>query len=113
MTDAVATLVDKGLKGAGLLKRVEILALNVFSQADLDQLGVGVVGDIAWHHIKAGQLCGAQPALAVDQLEGARERGVWPDAQTAGEALLPDRLGQLLDIGEAGAGLEWVGLDQI
>ena len=61
-------LVDQLAVGVGRLDRVEVRALEVLDERELELVAIGELADDGRDALEAGGLGGAQPALAGDEL---------------------------------------------
>ena len=62
-------LLDELPIGFRRLERVEVLALQVLDERELDLLAIGQLADDSRDALQPGRLCGAQSAFAGDELE--------------------------------------------
>ena len=79
-------LVDQLAIGLGRLERVEILALEVLDQGELELLAIGELADDGGDPLEAGRLGGSEPPFAGDELvavEGLRDEDRLQDAVLA------------------------------
>ena len=99
-------------EGAGLLERVEVLALEVLDHRQLADPLVVEVEDPGGDLVELRLDAGAQPSLAGDELVAVVDR---PDQDRLEHAVLAERVGQGGDLGrvELAAGLERVRVDLI
>src|SRR6185436_5140022 len=65
---AESELVDQLAVGVRRLERIEILALQVLHQRDLELLAIGELTDHSGDPVETGSLSGPEPALTGDQL---------------------------------------------
>ena len=99
-------------EGAGLVDRVEVLALEVLDHRQLEDALIVEVEDARGDLVEVGLDAGAEPTLAGDELV-AQPDG--PDQDRLEHAVLPERVGQRGDLRrvELAARLERVGIDLI
>lgn len=64
----MAKFLDEALIGLGLLDRIEILALDIFQQGNLQRLAIAIVADDDGHFVQPRTLRCAPAALARDDL---------------------------------------------
>lgn len=86
--------------GLGLLDGVEIGALEVFDERELEDLSVGSLADDGGRVGEAEACGGAPAALAGDELVTRAGRG-FPEDERLDDALGPDGLDQLVEVGLA------------
>ena len=84
-------LVDQLAVGLGRLERVEVLALEVLDEGELELLAIGELADDRRDAVEAGRLRGAQPPLAGDELVAVDRLG---DEDRLEDAVLGDARGQ-------------------
>jgi hypothetical protein len=109
----VAELFEKLPECQGLIERIEIAALDVLDQRDLQGLSIVEFADKRWNLVNSGALGRTPPAFARHNLELAvRAR---PHDQRLQESLVPDGFCQLIDvrIGEVLAGIVGIGVQQV
>ena len=109
----VVELVDETLDGAGLLQRVQVLALDVLDQGQGQGVLVTDFLDDDRYRLQLGERRGAETPFAGDDLVAPVVDGT--DHQGLQQAMLMDRVRQLLQGGfvHAGAGLVAPGLQQV
>ena len=107
-----AEVAGEALEGAGLLDRVEVLALEILNDGDLHRLLVGDLADDGGDGGLAGALRGEPAALAGDELEAS---GVLADGDGLDDSGDLDGIGELVegDFVEVGAGLVGIAVDQL
>ena len=107
-----AEIAGEALVGAGLLDRVEVLALEVLDDGDLHRLLVGDLADDGGDGGFAGALGGEPAALAGDELEAS---GVLADGDGLDDAGDLDGVGEFVegDFVEVGAGLVGIAVDEL
>src|SRR6185437_9712146 len=94
----VAVAVHKQLVALAFLDCVQVLALDVLDDGDLDRLLVRQRADDHWHFVQSGELSGPPAPLAGDDLEGLRVHGRRPDHERLHKPALADRAGKLLEL---------------
>ncbi len=95
--------VDQRLVAEGLLHRVQVGALDVFDDGDLQHVEVVQLAHQHRHRVQPGALGRAPAPLARNDLILARSAGGGPHQDRLQHALLADRRGQLLQLGFAEA----------
>ncbi len=106
-----AEFAGEALVGAGLLDRIEILALEVLDDGDLHRLLVGDLADDGRDGGFSGALRGEPAALAGDELVAS---GMLADGDGLNDAGDLDGVGEFVegDIVEMGSGLVRIAVDQ-
>ena len=66
--------VTEALEGTRLFDRIQVLALEVFDQRQLERFDIVRLAYGYWHPIQPGALSGAESALAGDQLVAINDR---------------------------------------
>ena len=89
-------LIRQALVGTCLLHRIEVLALQILDECELQRLGIVSISHDHRDSGEAGATCGAKAALAGDELESA---GGLADHQRLQKALFSDGGGQLVNRG--------------
>ncbi len=107
-----AEVAGEALVGAGLLDRVEVLALEVLDDGDLHRLLVGDLADDGGDGGFAGALGGEPAALSGDELEAS---GVLADGDGLDDSGDLDGVGEFVEGGfvEVGAGLVGIAVDEL
>jgi hypothetical protein len=88
---------EEPLQGLGRLHRVQVLALQVLDERELERVVVGGLADEDRDLLKPRALGGAPAALAGDDLEAAAREA--PGEDGLEDPLLADRLRELLELG--------------
>jgi hypothetical protein len=103
----VGMLLDQLVVAGGLLHRVEVGALHVLDQGELEGLGVADVAHDHRHVVDGRALCRAPAAFAGDDLKAAALT-VWAHDDRLHQAFGADRIGKLrqLGVGELPARVE-------
>ena len=83
----------------GLFERVEIGALDVFDDGDLERLAVAGLEHEDRDFVLSRPLRGPPAPFAGDDLIGVRDAGNGADQHRLDDAAFPDRGGQLLELG--------------
>ena len=91
-----AELVDQLAVGVRLLDRVEVRALEVLDERQLELLAIGELADDRRDALQAGQPRGADAALAGDELVAVEGLG---DEDRLDDAVLADARGERLELG--------------
>jgi hypothetical protein len=95
----------------GLLDRIEVTALDIFDDRQLQNRAVVKLTDDDGDLVQPGALGGSPAALAGDNLVVAEMARVGPDHDRLDNAALANRGGELVQfgLGEIAAGLVWIG----
>src|ERR1051325_9555248 len=111
----VLVLVGERLIAGGLLERIEIGALHVLDDRELERFGVGRLVHDDRHLVQTGALRRAPAPLAGDDLESVGRAAHGAHDDRLDDAALADRAGELaeLGVGEMTARIARIGLDEL